>query len=88
MLRRISSREQEFLARGSSSGEVVVFWQDLRVHLQDAMLGLTAEDLGRQYVHPRRGGITGLVILIIVACHTAEHLGQLTRDLLFGLHVG
>ncbi|MEZ4522019.1 MAG: hypothetical protein R3A46_10315 [Thermomicrobiales bacterium] len=33
--------------------------------------------------HPRRGSLTGREVLIVVARHSAEHLGQaeLTRDL-------
>jgi hypothetical protein len=39
--------------------------------------------LGATYRHPRRGAISGREILIVVARHAAEHLGQaeLTRDL-------
>ena len=76
-------REQEFLARGSAGNELVVYWQELRQRVQSALLNLPSEDLEREVAHPRRGVLTGRDILIIVARHAAEHLGQaeLTRDL-------
>jgi DinB superfamily len=81
-------REQEFLAHGSSADMLTTRWQDLRVQLQNAILNLSSEDLRRDHNHPRRGTITSLDILIIVARHTAEHLGQaeLTRDLLLAIN--
>lgn len=82
-------REQEFQAKGSSADELLAHWQDLRPHLEEAISGLSQEDLYRALVHPRRGPITALDILIIVARHMAEHLGQieLTRDLLLATSV-
>ncbi|MDP9352215.1 MAG: DUF664 domain-containing protein [Chloroflexota bacterium] len=40
--------------------------------------------LEEEIEHPRRGRITGREVLLVVARHCAEHLGQaeLTRDLL------
>lgn len=78
------NREQEFLAKGQTTDELVTHWRDLRERLQRALLNLTPERLKQEHVHPRRGHITGLDILIVVARHCAEHLGQaeLTRDLL------
>lgn len=45
---------------------------------------LTREDRDRARHHPRRGIITGRDVLIVVACHAAEHWGeaQLTRSLM------
>ena len=82
-------RAQEFLAHGSSADMLTTRWQDLRVQLQNAILNLSAKDLRREHDHPHRGPITGLDILIIVARHTAEHLGQaeLTRDLLLAANI-
>ncbi|HTI14159.1 MAG TPA: DinB family protein [Dictyobacter sp.] len=81
------NREQEFLAQGTSADALISQWQDLRERLQDALLGLTSDDLERVHVHPRRDTITGLDILIVVARHSAEHLGQveLTRDLMLAV---
>lgn len=78
-------REQEFQAKGQTADALAAHWQEVRGRLQNAFLGLSPEDLEREHMHPRRGSITGLEILIVVARHAAEHLGQaeLTRDLLF-----
>lgn len=76
-------REQDFLAQGPSAEQIKQHWQVLRPRLQEAIQSLTREELLQEHLHPRRGPITGLDILIIVARHAAEHLGQaeLTRDL-------
>jgi uncharacterized damage-inducible protein DinB len=78
------NREQEFLARGISANDLVIYWQELRQRIQSALQNLSPEDLERKIVHPRRGTVTGREILIIVARHAGEHMGQaeLTRDLL------
>ncbi|HEU5349185.1 MAG TPA: DinB family protein [Ktedonobacterales bacterium] len=78
------NREQEFAAKAQDADELAIHWQDLRERLQRALLNLSPEQLAQEHAHPRRGSITGLAILIIVARHCAEHLGQaeLTRDLL------
>ncbi len=77
-------REQEFLARGHAADELLAHWRVLCEQIGQALLSLSNEDLREEHIHPRRGTITGLDILIVVARHTAEHLGQaeLTRDLL------
>jgi hypothetical protein len=56
----------------------------LRPRLAEALANLPPGALDASYSHPRRGTVTGRDILIIVARHSAEHLGQaeLTRDLL------
>jgi hypothetical protein len=46
------------------------------VPLQKTLLNLSSDDLEQEHLHPRRGSITGLDILIVVARHAAEHLGQ------------
>ncbi len=48
------------------------------------VLAVPPEALLAPHHHPRRGWSTGREILLIVARHAAEHLGQaeLTRDLL------
>lgn len=76
-------REQDFLAQGSSMEYIQQRWQALRPQLQEAIQGLTREELLQERTHPRRGSVTGLDILIVAARHAAEHLGQaeLTRDL-------
>jgi hypothetical protein len=76
-------REREFAARAQSLAALQERWQKLREQLQAAMLGLSAGDLARTVNHPRRGPLTGREVLLLVARHAAEHLGQaeLTRDL-------
>jgi len=76
-------REREFAARAQSPAALQERWQKLREQLQAAMLGLSAGDLARTVNHPRRGPLTGREVLLLVARHAAEHLGQaeLTRDL-------
>lgn len=83
------NREQEFAANAQHTDELGAHWQDLRERLQRALLELSPEQLAQEHAHPRRGLITGLAILIIVARHCAEHLGQaeLTRDLLLATSV-
>jgi len=77
------NREQEFVTKGQSADVLITQWHALRERLQKALLSLSSDDLEREHLHPRRGSITELDILIVVARHAAEHLGQaeLTRDL-------
>lgn len=77
-------REAEFAVRDVSAGTLVTRWQILRLELPALLADLPADALDRTYAHPRRGTLTGREILIVVARHAAEHLGQaeLTRDLL------
>ncbi len=83
-------RETEFHAAGSSSAVIQQRWETLRPALTEVLTSLTSVDLERSYSHPRRGEITGLEVLIVVARHSAEHLGQaeLTRDLLRASRAG
>lgn len=77
-------RAGEFAAHGDSSIGVAARWGDLRARLETALAQLPDDALDRVYQHPRRGTLTGREVLIVVARHAAEHLGQaeLTRDLL------
>lgn len=77
-------RAGEFAARGDDPATVVARWHDLRARLAAALEALPPGALDTPCQHPRRGPVTGRDILIVVARHAAEHLGQaeLTRDLL------
>jgi DinB superfamily len=77
------NREQEFAMKCQSAEALVAQWQILRERLQTTLLSLSLDDLEQEHLHPRRGSVTGLDLLIVVARHAAEHLGQaeLTRDL-------
>lgn len=77
------NRAGEFRQPDVTAADLQHRWQDLRPRLESALFALTDEDLGSDRPHPRRGTIPGREILIVVARHSAEHLGQaeLTRDL-------
>ena len=77
-------REAEFEAIGVSDETVRERWDAIRPRVAAALASLRSSDLDGQVQHPRRGELTGREVLIVVARHTAEHLGQaeLTRDLL------
>ena len=76
-------RDAEFVAVGGSSEEIEASWSRLKGEISDALQGLSPAELDREKDHPHRGTITGRKVLIVVACHAAEHFGQaqLTRDL-------
>jgi hypothetical protein len=76
--------EEEFGARGDTPDLLDARWHALRRHVTVTLAGLTSADLDGEVVHPRRGPVTGREVLLVVARHAAEHLGQaeLTRDLL------
>lgn len=82
-------RESEFRARGSSSKPVLAQWAALRQRLAESLAQVAVQELDRERQHPRRGRVTGREVLLVVARHAAEHLGQaeLTRDLLQAKHV-
>ncbi|HEX6031959.1 MAG TPA: DinB family protein [Tepidiformaceae bacterium] len=76
-------RETEFGAAVLDRDPIVLAWRELHPRLEAALAALEARDLEAAVAHPRRGPITGREVLIVVARHAAEHLGQaeLTRDL-------
>ena len=76
-------RAGEFAA-GGDLATVTAKWDALRPRLAAMLAALPDGALDATYQHPRRGSISGRDILIVVARHAAEHLGQaeLTRDLL------
>jgi len=77
-------REAEFAVKGESAESVCSKWRELQELVRQNLGLLSAEELDRKREHPRRGQVTGREVLIIVARHAAEHMGQalLTRDLL------
>jgi hypothetical protein len=64
-------------------GALLEFWGVLRAEMEEALRALSAGMLGETVEHGGRGAIARREILIVVARHAAEHLGQaeLTRDL-------
>ena len=79
----IRKREEEFIAYGGSPELMQRKWAELRERIEAGLEALSPTSLDEPRNHPRRGAVEGREILIIVARHTAEHLGQaeLTRDL-------
>jgi hypothetical protein len=77
-------RDAEFQVATGDGQELAARWRSLRPRIERALAGLDGESMERPYAHPRRGTISGREVLLIVARHAAEHLGQaeLTRDLL------
>lgn len=77
-------RDGEFAARGDSVRTLATRWAALRAEVDIRLASLPAGALDGLYDHPRRGPLTGREILLVVARHSAEHLGQaeLTLDLL------
>lgn len=77
-------RDAEFLAPAGDGPELERRRLALRPRVERALAGLDAGALARQHAHPRRGTVSGREVLLVVARHAAEHLGQaeLTRDLL------
>lgn len=82
------NREDEFKARGDSTEPILSKWSDLQIRVKECIENLSSENLTNIRKHPRRGELAGWEILIIVARHATEHMGQakLTRDLLFVSH--
>lgn len=76
-------REGELQVRADERGVDALNWPVLRAELEGALSGLTDTALDAEYSHHWRGDISGRELLIIVARHAAEHLGQveLTRDM-------
>lgn len=83
-------REAEFAAQGDSVAALHAQWQTLRTHIQSQLEQVDDTTLGHSRQHPRRGTLTGRDVLIVVARHCAEHMGQafLTRDLLLAQRQG
>jgi hypothetical protein len=81
-------RDAEFADRSMTVDELASQWHDLRPRLEVALADLAAEEMTRLRAHPRRGSVSGRDVLIVVARHAAEHLGQaeLTRDLWQATH--
>ncbi len=79
-------REQEFRAVARSGEDPTDSWQAIRASLEGALAEIQVGQLSESYDHPRRGEVTGRDVLMIVARHAAEHLGQaeLTRNLAVG----
>ena len=76
-------RDAEFAAQGDTPDALRTQWQTLRARIQAQLEQLDVAALNQPHTHPGRGELTGREVLIVVARHSAEHMGQafLTRDL-------
>lgn len=76
-------RDAEFAAQGDTPDALRTQWQSLRARIQAQFEQLDVAALSQLHSHPGRGELTGREVLIVVARHSAEHMGQalLTRDL-------
>ena len=81
----LRNRDDEFKARGISIKPLIEKWHEIQEKISANLSKLPPSALDQEYVHPRRGKITGRDHLIFIARHMAEHVGhaELTRDLLF-----
>ena len=77
-------RDAEFAAQGDTPDALRTQWQNLHPQIQAQLEQLDAATLNQPRTHPGRGELTGREVLIVVARHSAEHMGQafLTRDLI------
>jgi len=77
-------RASEFLSVASKLNVPIPFWLSLRGELVTALSAVPSEAMDQVFEHPGRGAVSGREVLLIVARHTAEHLGhaELTRDLI------
>lgn len=77
-------REDDFKVVGTAIEPVRESWNELKKRIESSLALLHPDALDKEYMHPRRGKITGREILVVVAKHAAEHVGQagLTLDLL------
>jgi hypothetical protein len=76
-------RDAEFRSVATEDNAEIPAWPGLRDELAAALAPLTDAEMDRTRQHPARGEVTGREVLIILARHAAEHVGQaeLTRDL-------
>jgi len=77
-------RQAEFAVTAVTAESLQAHWEELRARVAAVLSTVPPEALLAPHHHPLRGWSTGREILLIVARHAAEHLGQaeLTRDLL------
>ena len=80
----VRHRDAEFASYGASLIEVEQVWRTLRERVERHLETIPPTRLDGMCDHPRRGAIMGREVLLIVARHCTEHLGQaeLTRALL------
>ncbi len=77
------SRDRQVEFDDTEPAALLALWGDLRAEMEEALMALREGMLDERVEHGWRGSITRREVLIVVARHAAEHLGQaeLTRDL-------
>jgi hypothetical protein len=76
-------RDAEFRAVATPNNVPIPDWTATRQEMLDVLQRLGPDVLDRVYVHPNRGPMTGMALLLFMTRHTALHEGhaELTRDL-------
>jgi len=79
----VRDREVEFESPTATATDLRGRWDELRSRCENALSVLPESELTATRVHPRRGELMVLAVLLVVARHGAEHLAhaELTRDL-------
>lgn len=80
---RPGGRERQVEFEDRDPAALLELWSGLRVEMEEELRALSSGMLAERVEHGRRGPIARRDVLIVVARHAAEHLGQaeLTRDL-------
>ncbi|MBE0609872.1 MAG: DinB family protein [Dehalococcoidia bacterium] len=86
MLGEPGGRDRQGEFEDLEPAELLELWSGLRPEMEEALMAVHADLLGEKVDHGWRGPIARREVLIVVARHAAEHLGQaeLTRDLAIG----
>jgi hypothetical protein len=76
-------RDAEFRALADGTNAAIPEWPAIRDELHAAVAALPGDAMDRVCTHPVRGEVTGREVVMLLARHAAEHVGQaeLTRDL-------
>lgn len=80
---RPGGRDRQVEFEDPDPAALLELWSGLRAEMKEALRALSAGMLAERVEHGWRGPIARREVLIVVARHAAEHLGQaeLTRDL-------
>jgi uncharacterized damage-inducible protein DinB len=83
---RPGGRDRQVEFEDLDPAALLELWSGLRLELEEALMTLSAGMLAERVEHGSRGPTARREVLIVVARHAAEHLGQaeLTRDLAIG----
>lgn len=76
-------RDAEFAVAARLADDIANEWAELRPRLEAIFANLEIGTLDHQYVHARRGELSGHELCLVVLRHMAEHRGhaELTRQM-------